>query len=409
MGTPIILEEMKFLTKKTEGEVLFLDFGPFRAPNPQMGPKIKKIWCNNCFWHGKVSTNYHMIHHLANKIYETGTIPRQMRESVFITIPKKGDLSDCGNHRLISLMSNITKVILRVLMRRIRNKLLKEIGEEQFGFKKESGTRDAIFLLRIISERAIAMQNDVHLAFIDYEKAFDKVKHDILMTDLKSIGIDDKDLRIINNLYRDQIVAISVNDQLSDWVSILRGVRQGCVLSPDFFSLYAEYIMRKMIHQSNLKVNGTSITNIRYADDTTLIADNVHDLQLMLTSLHEESQKRGLNINRKKTKIMVVSKKKDNPKVKIYINNEELEQIEQFNYLGSLITSDCRCDSEIKRRIAMAKKSFVDKKNILTDKKLHMNLKLKFLKCYVLSTLLYGCESWTISETIKKKLEATEM
>ena len=294
-------------------------------------------------------------------------------------------------------------------MRRIMNKLQLEIVEEQFGFKKDSGTRNAIFLLRIISERAIAMQNDIYLAFIDYEKAFDKVKHDILMNDLKDIGIDGKDLRLINNLYRDQIAAVLVEGQLSDWVSIERGVRQGCVLSPDLFSLYAEFIMRKMTHQSSLQINGTMISNIRYADDTILIANSDHDLQTMLTSLNEESRIRGLNINRKKTKIMVISKKKENPKIKICINNEELVQVEQFEYLGSMITSDCRCDKEIKRRIALAKKAFMEKKSLLVSNKLRMNCKLRFLKCYVQSVLLYGCESWTIWEVSKKKIEAAEM
>ena len=95
-------------------------------------------------------------------------------------------------------MSHITKIILRI-MRRIRSNLLPEIGEEQFGFKKDCGTRNAIFVLRMIGERSLEMQKDVHLAFIDYEKAFDNVKHDNLMEDLKLIGIKGKDLRLLNN------------------------------------------------------------------------------------------------------------------------------------------------------------------------------------------------------------------
>ena len=91
---------------------------------------------------------------LTNKIYNTGVIPKQMKESIFIPIPKKGDLLECGNYRLISLTSHITKIILRIIMRRVRSKLLPEISEEQFGFKKDCGTRDAIFMLRILGERS---------------------------------------------------------------------------------------------------------------------------------------------------------------------------------------------------------------------------------------------------------------
>ena len=94
-------------------------------------------------------------------------------------------------------------------MRRVRNKLLPEISKEQFGFKRDCGTRNAIFVFRILGERSIEMQTDLHIAFIDYEKAFDRVKHETLMNDLKMIGIDDKDLRLLNNLYKEQIAAIS--------------------------------------------------------------------------------------------------------------------------------------------------------------------------------------------------------
>ena len=237
------------------------------------------------------------------------------------------------------------------------------------------------------------MQTDLLIAFIDYEKAFDRVKHETLMNDLKMIGIDSKDLRLLNNLYKEQIAAISINGNLSEWAQINRGVRQRCVLSPDLFSLYAESIMRKIVTTENFKVNGLPINNIRYADDTVLLANNTQDLQQLLSSLQNESKKRGLTINKKKTKIMVLSKKSDIPSSDIFLDGEKLEQTNQFDYLGSLITSDCRCDKEIRRRIVLAKKAFIEKKSILADKKLNIKLRTRLLKCYVWSVLLYGCES----------------
>ena len=102
---------------------------------------------------------------------------------------------------------------------------MSEISEEQFGFKKDCGARDAIFMLRILGERSIEMQHDIHIAFIDYEKAFDRVKHEILMKDLKMLGLDETDLRLLNNLYKEQLAAISSNGKLSNWAQINRGVR----------------------------------------------------------------------------------------------------------------------------------------------------------------------------------------
>ena len=123
------------------------------------------------------------------------------------------------------------------------------------------------------------------------------------------LGIDDKDLRLLNNLYKEQIAAISINVNLSKWAQINRGVRQGCVLSSDLFSLYAENIMRKIMTTESFKINGLPINNIRYADDRVLIADSTQDLQQPLNSLQSESKKRGLTINKNKTKITVLSQR----------------------------------------------------------------------------------------------------
>ena len=121
-----------------------------------------------------------------------------------------------------------------------------------------------------------------------------------------------------------------INGNLSEWAQINRGVRQGCVLSPDLLSLYAENIMRKIVTTENFKVNGLPINNIRYADDTVLLANSTQDLQQLVSSLQNESKKRGLTINKKKTKIMVLSKKSDIPSSDIFLDGEKLEQTNQF-------------------------------------------------------------------------------
>ena len=167
--------------------------------------------------------------------------------------------------------------------------------------------------------------------------------------------------------------------------------------------------MRKIVSTENNKINGSPISNIRYADDTVLMADSTQGLQQHLSSLQSESEKRGLTINNKKTNIMALSKNTEIPCSNIFLDGKKLDQTNQFNYLGSLVTSDYRCDKEIRRRVVLPKKAFTEKKTILADKKLSIKLRLRLLKCYVWSTLLYGCESWTISSSCKKKLDALEM
>ena len=159
-------------------------------------------------------------------------------------------------------------------MLRARNKIRSEISEEQYGFMQDKGTRNAIYILRILAERAIEMQRDVYLCFIDFTKAFDRVKHKDLMQILMELDIDGKDLRLIRNLYCDQKAAIRIGDEISNYVNIKKGVRQGCVLSPDLFALYSEKILREIKDLNGIKINGININNIRYADDIVLIAES---------------------------------------------------------------------------------------------------------------------------------------
>ena len=122
--------------------------------------------------------------------------------------------------------------------------------------------------------------------------------------------------------------------------------------------------MRKVI-EGKFKVNGHPTPDIRYADNTALISDDEQNLQEMLVSLKKESKVGGLNINKKKTKLMVFSKNRNIPICNIYLYNEKIEQIREFEYLGNMIISDVRCDKDIKRRIAIAKKKFMERKAFL--------------------------------------------
>ena len=111
------------------------------------------------------------------------------------------------------------------------------------------------------------------------------------MNNLKSINIDSKEVRLLTNLYWSQLASISIDRELSDWTQIKRGVRQGCVLSP-----------RRVVTETSFTINRKSITNIRYADDTVLLAENEQDAQQLLDSLNMESERRGLTINQNKTR-----------------------------------------------------------------------------------------------------------
>jgi len=177
-------------------------------------------------------------------IYETGNIPSELTRSTVITLPKKANAVECKDHRTISLMSHVLKVLLKVIEQRIVKRIDDNLPEVQFGFRSGVGTRDAIVCFRNVYERCIEMQSDVYTCFIDFEKAFDRVQHDKMIDILQEIGLDGKDIRVIRNVYWDQEAGIRMNERTSAWQKIERGVRQGCVLSPALFNLYSQYVLR---------------------------------------------------------------------------------------------------------------------------------------------------------------------
>ena len=279
----------------------------------------------------------------------------------------------------------------------------------QFGFVPDKSTRNAIFTLSMLAERCIEMQKDLYLCFIDYSKAFDKVRHEKLFNILEHLDIDGKDLRVIRNLYWDQSAAVRIGGELSEYTLIKRGVRQGCVMSPDLFNIYSEMILRNLENYPGVKINGVNINNIRYADDTVLIADSEENLQRLLDITIEKSEEMGLTLNVKKTVCMVISKKAIVPSCNLQSRGQQIKLVKKFKYLGYMINSDGKCITEIKKRIATAKDAFQKLSLILKNRNISMTTKFRVLKTYVWSTLTYGCECWTITRDIEKKIEAAEM
>ena len=137
----------------------------------------------------------------------------------------------------------------------------------------------------------------------DYSKAFDRVHHASLMDMLHTIDVDGKYLRLLRNLYWDQTAAVRVDNELSGWTKIQRGVRKGCVLSPDLFSLYSETILRHLNDCSGKPVGERLLNIIRYTDDTVLIARSEEDLQKLLDIVITESESFGLNLNQRKLSV----------------------------------------------------------------------------------------------------------
>ncbi|GFN89036.1 endonuclease-reverse transcriptase [Plakobranchus ocellatus] len=149
-----------------------------------------------------------------------------------------------------------------------------------------------------------------------------------------------------------------IENKTSTFQDIKRGLRQDCVLSPDLFSLYSEIIMRNLENHPGIKVGGQNINNLRYADDTVLIAENKEDLQKLLNIVKEESRKKGLELNNKKTEVMVISRKQESPKCDIFINEVKLRQTEKFKYLGTIISNVAKQTEKYQQELLRQRSTF---------------------------------------------------
>ena len=188
--------------------------------------------------------------------------------------------------------------MLKILQARIQQYVNCELPDVQAGFRKVRGTRDQIANIRWIIEKAREFQKNIYFCSIDYAKAFDCVDHNKLWKILKEIGIPGHLTHLLRNLYAGQGASVRTGHGPTDWFQIGKGVRQGCILSPCLFNLYAEYIMRNAgleEAQAGVKIAGRNINNLRYPDDTTLIAEIEEELKSFLMAMKEESEKVGLN------------------------------------------------------------------------------------------------------------------
>ena len=181
----------------------------------------------------------------------------------------------------------------KILQARLQKYVNQELPDVQAGFRKGRETRDQTANIHWSEEKQGNSRKSIYFCFIDYANVFDCVDHNKLWEILKEMGIPDHLTCFLRNLYADQEWTLRSGHGTTDWFQIGKGVRQGCALSPCLFNLYAEYIMRNAglnEAQAGIKIAERNINNLRYADDTILVAESEEELKSLL-KVKEESEK----------------------------------------------------------------------------------------------------------------------
>ena len=203
------------------------------------------------------------------------------------------------------------------------------------------------------------------------------------------MGISDHLTCLLRNLYTGQEATVKTGHGTTDWFQIGKGIRQGCILSPCSFNLYAEYIMRNPgldEAQAGIKIARRNINNLRYAGDTTFMAESKEELKSLLRKVKVQREKVGLKLNIQKTKIMATS-----PITLWQIVGETMETVRDFILGGSKITADGDCNHEIKRRLLLGRKAMTNLDSILKSRDITLPPKVLLVKGMVFPVVMYGC------------------
>ena len=205
------------------------------------------------------------------------------------------------------------------------------------------------------------------------------------------MGIPDHLTCILRNLYADQEAIVRTGHGTADWFQTGKAVRQGCILSPCLFNLYAEYIMRNAgldEAQIGIKTARRNINNLRNADNTTLKAESEEELKSLLMTVKEESEKASLKLNIQKIKIMA-----SGSITSWQIDGETMEKVTDFIWRGSKITADGGRSHEIKRHLLLGKKARTNLDSILKSRDITLLTNVRLVRAMVFLVVMYGCES----------------
>ena len=305
-------------------------------------------------------------------------------------------MRDCKNYRGIKLTSHTLKIYEKVLDKRLREET--EIGDEQFGFMRGRGTVDAIFILRQMMEKYAEKQRGLFLAFIDLEKAYDRVPRSEVWRSMRLKGVTEKYVRIVKDMYRDAKTRVRSAVGTTDPFTVKVGLHQGSSLSPYLFNLLMDVLLNE-----RFKVAPWTML---FADDIVLISESQEDLQVRLEECRRSLEEYGLRVSREKTEYMKFNTEGEGD---VRMNGCQLKNVDAFKYLGSIVSKDGSIDEEVRCRLQAAWNNWKRTSGVLCDRRISARVKGKVYKAVVRPALLYGSETWAMKKTQEKKIEVAEM
>lgn len=353
-----------------------------------------------------LSLTANMLLPLLQKSWKEGKVPADWKKGHLVKLPKKGDLGSCKNWRGIMLLSVPSKVLTRIILDRLKDAVDEKLRPEQAGFRKDKSCTDQIATLRIIIEQSLEWQSTLYLNFIDFKQAFDSVDRETIWQLLRHYGIPPEFTTLIQQLYEGATCQVVHNGKLTRNFEVKTGVRQGCMLSPMIFLLVVDWVMRQATKSGKTGIQWSLnqfLEDLDFADDLCLLSQKHQHIQQKTDNLAREASKTGLQINTEKTETMILLRTQQKP---ITFGDSELKEVSSFTYLGSVVSATGGSDEDVKARIGKARYAFITLRPVWRSTSLSVHNKLRIFNTNVKSVLLYGSETWRVTHTLTKKLQA---
>uniref|UniRef100_A0A914WA90 Reverse transcriptase domain-containing protein n=1 Tax=Plectus sambesii TaxID=2011161 RepID=A0A914WA90_9BILA len=314
-----------------------------------------------------------------NAMVDSGRAPVKWATSITVPIFKnKGDPAVCSNYRLIRLLSHTMKIFERIFNQRLRDTV--QLSINQCGFVKGSGTKDAIFAARLLLEKHREKRKPLHVAFLDLEKAFDRVLHQLIWYALRDHGVPELLIDWVRMLYTNANSHVRCPVGTFDSFPVNVGMHQGSALSPLLFVLVMDTITRDL--QRNVP------WTLLYADDLMLAAPSREELQQQVQTEYLET---SLNTG------------------SIQVSGKDLTKTDIFQHLGSDLQNDGGINGDVRARVNATWIWWREVAGVLCDKKMPIQLKSKIYRTVVRPVALYGTECWPATKVAERRLHAMEM
>ena len=345
------------------------------------------------------------LYRVMRVIWKEKKTPEDWKKGLIVPIFKKGSRKECRNYRGVTLIPHCAKIYEKILESRIRAKVERKLREEQYGFRPGRSTVDLIFSVRQLQEHHYEFGEDLLMAFLDIEKAYDSVCREKVWKAMENMGVEKGTVGRVKEMYCGSVSCVKVGGERTDWFRQMSGLKQGSALSPLLFIVVMDEVMTRIAG----KIGEDKMKAMVFADDLMVWGNKEEEIQEQLKAWEETVGEYGWKFNISKCEILLTTRKKDRPMSGITLGGGQLKKVESLKYLGSIVEENGRNDKEITERGRQAEAFLRSIRSLVWNKDVPQKSKEVLYRSYYIPILTYASETWTMKKRDISRIQAGEM